>query len=503
MPQKRRIRMRGVKHSSKRKEDELLEVSRTLADDPGLLRPQCAGGCRKCVFDKTFKNIDSLQKIRGNPDALIKEASKFGGDDIYRAYAGTISLAAAGSVPMLGTATLGGEKISYAVRGTVGADKLIGCQYYTDPKIRILLYNQVIKKNKLHLYSFGDEVVCSDDPNMPEDYLYDAFWESPYEFPDDGLECGHETSAVLEIEIKSLKQCIRICENCARDVSTVQYIISRIAAVDPMDDIEVRIRHKFHAEGEKDFVKIEGDQLKKYMTGELKDTSIISSVKRGKLGDLKGGETATYIIGTENFGSSLDKFIERLTGDDSKIATLKKFLESNPRAVVIKTNKVTEALSALWDSDWKGLIEAHTDAATVGKMGDQSKNQPHNALEEAYGIYVSADVVASLPEFQRPGPITSLADKLAKAYKAGGNPLLVKTLQTTSIRDSRMRSVIGAFIIATGESEYQIKLTPDEKEFAEYLAPFAKSLIAASGEKYRDSMNTLLTASSSGEKVRS
>ena len=147
MPQKRRLRMRGVKHSSKRKEDELLEVSRTLADDPGLLRPQCAGGCRKCVFDKTFKNIDSLQKIRGHPDALIKEASKFGGDDIYRAYAGTISLAAAGSVPMLGTATLGGEKISYAVRGTVGADKLIGCQYYTDPKIRILLYNQVIKKN--------------------------------------------------------------------------------------------------------------------------------------------------------------------------------------------------------------------------------------------------------------------------------------------------------------------------------------------------------------------
>ena len=143
--------MRGVKHSTKRMEDELLDRSRTLADNPGILRPQCAGNCRKCIFDKTFKNIDSLQKIKNNPDALIKEASKFGGDDIVRAYAGTVSLAAAGSVPMLGTASLGGEKISYAVRGTVGDDKLIGCQYYTDPKIRILLYNQLILQQLQHL----------------------------------------------------------------------------------------------------------------------------------------------------------------------------------------------------------------------------------------------------------------------------------------------------------------------------------------------------------------
>ena len=98
MAGKRRLRMRGVKHSSKRLEDDLLDRARTLADNPGLLRPQCAGNCRKCVFDKTFKNIDSLQKIRNNKDALVKEASRLGGDDIVRAYAGTISLAAEGAI---------------------------------------------------------------------------------------------------------------------------------------------------------------------------------------------------------------------------------------------------------------------------------------------------------------------------------------------------------------------------------------------------------------------
>ena len=101
MAGKKRLRMRGVKHSSKRLEDDLLDRARTLADNPGLLRPQCAGNCRKCVFDKTFKNIDSLQKIRNSKDALIKEASRLGGDDIVRAYAGTISLAAEGAIPLL------------------------------------------------------------------------------------------------------------------------------------------------------------------------------------------------------------------------------------------------------------------------------------------------------------------------------------------------------------------------------------------------------------------
>ena len=203
MAGKKRVRMRGIKHSSKRLEDELLERSRTIASDPGILRPQCAGNCRKCVFDKPFKNIDGLRKILGNPDALIKEASKFGGDDLVRAYAGTASLAAAGSIPILASAKLGEEVVSYAVRGTVGADKLIGCQYYTDPKIRLLLYRNYVAKNKLHIYSFGEDLVCSDCPNMPEDYLYDTFWETPYEFPDDELTCGHNGSANLEIQVGS------------------------------------------------------------------------------------------------------------------------------------------------------------------------------------------------------------------------------------------------------------------------------------------------------------
>ncbi|MDR1955123.1 MAG: hypothetical protein LBP82_04145, partial [Candidatus Methanoplasma sp.] len=172
MAQKKRLRMRGVKQTPKRLEEEILERSRKLADDPALLRPMCAGNCRKCLFDKTFKAIDGISRYKDDADALLKFASK-GSDDMVKAYAGTISLSAAGKIPMLATAAIAGEKVPFAVRGSVGNDKLIGCQYYDDPKIRLLYYNAFIKKNKLHLYSFHDGLVCANLPKMPEDYLYE------------------------------------------------------------------------------------------------------------------------------------------------------------------------------------------------------------------------------------------------------------------------------------------------------------------------------------------
>lgn len=500
MPGKKRLRMRGVKHTSKRLEDELLERSRTLADNPGILRPKCAGDCRKCAFDKPFKQIDALQRIRNDPDALVKEASRLGGDDIVRAYAGTISLAASGSVPLLASGKLGGETVSYAVRGTVNAAKLIGCQYYDDPKRRLLLYSDTVKKYKLHLYSFGEDLVCSDRPNMPEGYLYDTFWETPYEFPDDGLSCGHGASAVLEIHVKSLDETISICENCARDVSTLMYVVSRLAAVDPMDDIEVRIRHKFHSAGESDVEPITGDRLKDYMLGKVGDAALISSVKRSKLGSLRDGASATYIVGTVNYGSDLEAFISALEGDERVKATLRRFLGENGRAVVLKTPRASEALSVLWESDWKGIVRAHTDDRTADAVGDLSRSQPLQALENAYNVFVSADVVASLPEIRRPGPMTQVIDRLAKAAKVGGLNMVEETVNKTSLKDSKSRSVAAAFVLACG-GEPSLKLSPAERELADYLRQFAANVVNSGGEKYIDTMRTLLVACGANEKI--
>ncbi|MCL2148535.1 MAG: hypothetical protein FWH47_04280 [Methanomassiliicoccaceae archaeon] len=501
MAEKKRFRMRGVKQTPKRLEEEILERSRKLAEDPALLRPMCAGNCRKCIFDKTFKAIDSISRYNDDADALLKLASK-GSDDMARAYAGTISLNAAGKIPMLATATIGGEKVPFAVRGTVGNDKLIGCQYYDDPKIRLLYYNAFIKKNKLHLYSFRDGLVCTNYPNMPEDYLYEAFWESPYEFRDDGLDCGHKDALILDIKVKSVGGSIRICENCAKEVSTIQYIISRVCAVDPLDDLDVSVIHPYHSASESGTEKVEGDLLKRYLRGEINDRTLLNTIKREKMGSLKKGDVSTYVIGTENHGSDLGSFISALSGPEDEKETLRRFLSSAPVSVVIKGGRTSEALNSLWEGHWRELVAAHTSQGFADNMRERPKGAPSQALAEAHKAFASADVAASLPEFKKPKPVTRLSDALAKAAKVGGGDLVLKTIASESLKDRRLRAVSAAFALAADPgAELPIHLTDDERDFTDFLIPFAKSVIEAEGEGYRGAMNTLLTASGSGESV--
>lgn len=494
-------RFRGARHSPKRLESDILERAKAISDNPGILRPKCAGNCRKCHFDKTFVLLDRLSGVK-DPAALVKAATK-GSDDIYKAAAATMSLYAAGGIPYLASARIAGEVVPFAVRGRVGNDKLIGAQHYDDPKIRLLLYNNFAKKNKLHMYSFEDEVVCANIPNLPIDYLYDTFWETPYEFPEDGLQCGHDIEGVLVIHIRSLDEEIRICRNCVKDVSTLQYIVSRMIANDPLDDFEVYVEHKYSKDGETGRDRIIGDVLKKYMTGEINDRIVMNVVLKEKLSDLKKHDTATYIIGAVNYGSDMDGFMNALKGSDVEKNALRSFLSSNPIPVVMRTDRASEALGNLWEDHYRDILAAYTTEEIADGMGNVSKMNPSQTLSTANYQHISADIVSRLPDFgAKAGVVTKAADRFAKAVKVGGEPLLKREIESAGVKDYKSRSVARAFIMSvSSNASAGWKFSAEEEDFAKYLVPFVETLISSEGNAYKDAMNTLLTASGSGESV--
>ena len=494
----KKMRLRGIKRTPKRLESDIIERSKALWEDPSLIRPKCAGKCFLCPFDRTFSSISKVNKIKDNPDALVKMASK-GDDDIFKAYCATISLYAAGSVPYLATAKLAGEEVSYAQRGSVGNDKLIGMQYYNDPKIRLLMYSSVAKRKGLHIYSFGDEIVCSKKPNMPVDYIYDTFWDTPYEFDNDEITCGHDSDGILVIRVKSADTEIRICKDCAKDVSTLQFLISRFVGGDPLDDIEVFVEHSYHSEGSEGRTPVKGDDLKKYSLGIMTDVNVLNMVLRGEIGSLKSSDSATYIIGTKNYGSDVGSFLNDLVGSDAEITALRTYLSENPSiSVIAKNNKASDALLSIW-GDARRIIAAFTNDDIANSFNDPSKMNPAQVIKEAHQKYISYDVVSKLPEFKRPGEATRHADAYAKAYKVGGADMLKECISEIVPKDKKMRSMAKAFCdIASIDV---IKYTDDEAEFSQFLLPFVEQLIKAEGDDYRDKMNTLLTALGCGESV--
>lgn len=498
MAGKKRVKLRGIKHTPKRLETEILERAEKLWEDPSVLRPKCAGKCFICPFNKTFSSIDKIGKSKNNADALIQLASR-GSDDIFKAYCGTISLYVAGNIPYLATAKLAGEEVSFAQRGSVGNDKMIGIQYYTDPKIRLLLYNSIAKKKNLHIYSFEDEIVCSKKANMPEDYIYDTFWETPYEFPDDALQCGHDANGTLVIKIKSANQEIRICRNCAKEISTLQFLISRTVSNDVLEDFEVYVEHKFHNEGGENIEKIDEDTVKKYSIGAMTDVSVLNSVLKDKIGSLKNSEVATYIIDSKNYGSDLESFLADLKGTELEIVALRNYLSNNTHSVIMRTDKASEALNLVWD-DYHKVIAAATSETIADSFGDVSKMVPSLVIKEAHIRFISHDIVSQLPEFKRPGVVTKYADAYARAVKIGGEKMLREEIAKTIPKDNKTRSLSRAFTDCLS-IEPVTKCTKEEVDFAKYLQPFVKQLIDSTGKEYLDNMNTLLTAIGCGERV--
>ena len=490
MAGKKHLRMRGVKQASKRLEDDILGRSKDIAENPGLLRPMCAGNCKKCFFDKVFKDIDKVTEHRNDESVCLKYASKGFFEDMAKAYAGTISLSAAGKIPLLATATVGGEKVPYAVRGSVNPALLIGCQHYDDPKIRLIYYNTFIRKYKLHLYS------------LPEDYMYESWWDTPYKFKDDEIDCGHKGAVSLNIRIKSLNATIHICEDCAKDVPTLAYLVSKICAIDPLDDFEVTVEHKYHSESESGTVAIEGDDLKSYMIGKLTDRSLVDKIKREKLGLLSQSRELTLLIGEKNYGSDLETFIKDLEGPQDEKDGLTRLLTAHPMPVVLRNGKTNEAISLLWDDNWREIIAAFTSDDFAATYQEQPKAAPSVVLESAHRAFISRDVVNSLPVFSKPGYMTKLADSLAKAAKVGGFPMLHETALDSTVKDSKAKALVAAFVFLYDEkADLHFTLNAEDMDFVEFLKPFAKKVIDADGKTYRDDMNTLLMASSSGESV--
>ena len=493
----KKVKLRGIKRAPKTLESDLLEKSKTLWEDPSVIRPKCAGKCWRCPFDKTFSSIAKVKNKNCDADQLIKLASK-GSDDIFKAYCATVAMHVSGTVPLLASAKIAGESVSYAQRGSVGNDKLIGMQYYNDPKMRLFLFNKIAKKKGLHIYSFGDEIVCSKNPNTPEDYIYDTFWDTPYEFKDDEIFCGHTASGMLVIRTKSNGTEVRICRDCAKDVSTLQFLISRIASNDPLDDFEVFVEHKYHAEGEEGKTQITGDALKKYAAGFTTDIGVINSVIKDKLGSLKSGDSATYIIGTKNYGSDLDAFLSDVKGTEIEMLALRSYLEKHPTSIISRTDKASEVLNCVW-SDAHEVIASFTDQETADSFGDLSRMNAAQMVKEAHVRYISRDVISKLPVFTKPGKVTTYADAYAKAYRVGGADMLKETIAEMAPKDMKMRGMAAAFgDVASCEV---VKCTPEEREFADFMRPFVSQLVEAEGEDYREKMNTLLTAMGCGEKV--
>jgi len=218
-------------------------------------------------------------------------------------------LAASGKIPYLTSKKIPWGDVSFAVRGKVDPEYLIGVQYFDDPDLRLLAYYQDAKDSDLHLYSSPEGLYCSSDgADVPASYIKEMLATAPYDLKADNS-CGHPEAVIgLMIRWRSAKIDLFVCQQCADEVNLLHHLLSRIAAREPWDDFEIDVRYSPRCVADcgacrmkEKFAMSEG--LKSaYEKGQLSDEMLLSRYIQEREAHLRRSGGELYISGEECFG---------------------------------------------------------------------------------------------------------------------------------------------------------------------------------------------------------
>lgn len=490
-----RPRFRGIKKTPKNMEKEMLANSQRLADYPSLVVPKLLEEVRKSPFAYLEKQLSKVQGHSGDAEKLIKLAGK--GDQFVRAYAAAISLSASGKLPYLTTANLPVGPVSFAMRGTVDREKLIGLQHFDDPDLRLLAYWDMAREDRLHIYSTEKGLFASvSGPKAPEEYVREMMDNLPYRNSEGN--CGHDRPAV-RIKWVSANREVRVCAECASDVNTAQHLMARVAAPDPYDDLRVSVEHRYgggRPECQGEFATPPA-LIKRYLEGDLDDAGLIAEHIKAK-GEWMRSRGQVYILGQECFGKDGEAFLNALKGSEPEKAALRAVLALNV-PIVSDQNQAGKVISELWEPHAKLMLSAVSDQATADSVLGMRDLTPGQMLAEACRVVREREVLQSFPVYSQLGPVGQLADGLARSYRTGGAATMLRLVERTE-KDHLRRAICYAFLEAVGEAQpRKWQFTKEERESGEHLAPHALTMTRAGGDDYHHALLRLLQESGSGE----
>lgn len=497
---------KGAKATPKKLEKELLDKSRQLAEDPSLLLPERLDGSWRCKFGGYLRKMEKVARYRDDPERLKSMASH--GKQLVRAYAATLSLAAAGKIPFVATTSLPHGEVSYAVRGKVDKEKLVGVQHFDDPDLRLLAYMDLAKKKNFHIYSAPSGLYCSKRPDAPRDYVEEMVRISPYEL-DSGGKCSHgDTGTGLSLLWQSPDRDFFVCSDCLKDVNLAKHLSSRIAARDPLDDFRIDVKHEFDCRGEcdtcltNDITRLSSKLVEEYFAGKLSDRELCSQYLENKLHGLRQSGKLLYVLGNRCFGQDKQALVKELKGDALAKETISWLLDTREVPIINDTNEANSILNDLWNEHGFDILANIASKSVAKEVIKRDDLTPSKKLEEAKRRLEARQIKSALPEYSSLGEIGEMADKLARTYKVEGKEAMIRMIENESWRGYRNRSVAYAFLSAVQKGEGKSwQFTKEEEDFGQYLSQFAEKVLQADGEEYHDAFRLLIEASGAGEDI--
>ena len=492
---KKNMRLRvNARITSKVREKDLIAKAEALKEDHELVLPTCSEKCRGCPFIRTRLHLERVAKYKDDPRRLEKLATK--GDKLARAYAATIGLAHEKKAPYLASAKYPRGTAMFALRGKTSREKLIGVQNYDSPQWRVLSVLDLVKKRRLHFYSYEDSFVCTGRvPNPPSDYIKMAAESVGANREDErGHYCPHDPEHTNHVEYSwvGADKTVFLCDACATKTKNVlSKLAEGMAVPNVLDSIEVSVKRPLEmepgAKGCEGLLDMPVDKglLEDYSSGKIGDRELIDKHMEDVEGELARKSDRVFVKGDRCFGDDLDAFVSAMTSDDLEARALKGLLDDVGHPVVVGSgDTVNKLMASYWVDHGKRALRAVVSEEIADNYfddSDEAVKSPMKIIRRAAKKSQHEAVDSKIPRYEGLGTYGSFVDKVARAYKSGGSSTASAIIEADSSTDHRKRSISHAFDLSFGITTRAWRLTDEEKEFGKHLEKFAKRLTQSKG----------------------
>lgn len=511
---KKKMRLRvNARITSKVREKDLLAKAEALKEDHELILPKCSESCRACPFVRTRLHLERVAKYKDDPDKLAKLSRK--GDKIARAYAATVGLAHDKKAPYLASAKYPRGTVMFALRGKTPREKLIGVQNYDSPQWRVLSVLDLVKRSKLHFYSFGDDFICTGrEPKPPSEYIRKAAQDvGATREEGDKLLCPHDPEHSDHVEFRWVgsDKSVLLCDQCTvKGKNTLSRLAEGMAVPNILDDIEVAVVRPLKP-GSSDCTNlldkpVDKELLEEYSSGKMGDRELIDRHMEDVKDSLRLQSRRVLVKGDRCYDSDIDAFVKDMTDDPIEAKALKGLLEAIGHPVVVGSGgTVNKLLSTHWKKHGMESLKAVVSKQLAEKYFDDSDESAASPLKSVRRAVKEAEreaATAKIPRYRGLSTYGSFVDDIARAYKTRGSSSASALLDAETSSDHRKRSIIHAFNLSLGITTKEWKFTNEEKEFGRHLKKFASELLESTDpETHHEAFTAFLREAGATEEV--
>lgn len=472
-------RRKATLHSAGRvTEQEILASARALRDDPAHVIPQCDGSCVLFSPVKAARRqMPLVYAARDDESKLQRLAGR--GNDLARAFAATLLLAKADTIPFVADLKLGGEVVPYVMRGKAKPFFLAGLQHHEDRKLRLLAVAPWSRKRGMHFFSAERGIVCTGKRAAPPaDFVRE---ELALLGLDEQGGCGHDGDAVM-LRWEPANVTLSRCAACAGTENTFLRLSEHMAGP--------RLYDQFHVDARLGGLggEVTPALREAYVRGQLTDAKLLEGARLARAASLRAAGKA-YATG-ETLHADVNSFLAALSPTPEEARALRAGLAAHEGGLVLDRASVARAFAALWPTQGRRMLEAVSDAATADAL-HREKVAPDEAVEivrRAAREGAGRAALSTLPRYRSLPPAAAAADAVARTFRTQGREAAVRAAQDRANAPKAKAASLGMLVALDAQRGTGWRFSQGDHDAAAAMAPHVETLLRGDAKGYHEAL---------------